>query len=136
MHIKHAIIFHQGKHTMRRKNSISNLIHVLLARVKTEIINGLQVNEDCHKRSLWLDRLTNSTYPQVKGALDNILKFSFWLNFIYHVKSDFLFTNAKRKKSKVLSESEEIINFHLGATSKPNRRLTGGSVRFRAVVIV
>ena len=25
---------------------------------------------------------------------------------------------------------------HLGAASKPNRRLTGGSVQFRAVVIV
>ena len=23
-----------------------------------------------------------------KGALDNILKFSFWLNLIYHVESD------------------------------------------------
>ena len=48
MHIKHAIIFHQGKHTMRKK-SISNLIPVLLTPVKTDIINGLQVNEDCHK---------------------------------------------------------------------------------------
>ena len=25
---------------------------------------------------------------QFKGALDNILKFSLWLNFIYHVKID------------------------------------------------
>ena len=23
----------------------------------------------------------------IKGALDNILEYSFWLNFIYHIKS-------------------------------------------------
>ena len=36
----------------------------------------------------------------LKGALDNILKFSSWLNFICHVKSDFLFTNTKRNIQK------------------------------------
>ena len=39
---------------------------------------------------------------QFKGALDNILKFSFWLNFIYQIKIDCLFTNTKRKIQKFL----------------------------------
>ena len=33
----------------------------------------------------------------LKGALDNILKFSFWLNFIYHVK---LIANLQKQKEK------------------------------------
>ena len=38
-----------------------------------------------------------------KGALDNIIfKISFWLNFIYHVKSDCEFTNTARKIQKFL----------------------------------
>ena len=47
----------------------------------------------------------------LKGALDNILKCSFWLNFIYHVRNDWSFTNTKRKIQKIPSKSEEIINF-------------------------
>ena len=39
---------------------------------------------------------------RVKGALDNILKFSFWLNLIYHVKFDYQFINTKRKILKFL----------------------------------
>ena len=31
---------------------------------------------------------TKVIYDYLKGALDNILKFSFWLNLIYHVESD------------------------------------------------
>ena len=31
---------------------------------------------------------------QIKGAFDNILKLSFWLNFIYQVKIDCYFTNS------------------------------------------
>ena len=38
----------------------------------------------------------------LKGALDNILKFYFWLNFIYHVKCNCQFTNTKRKIQKFL----------------------------------
>ena len=37
----------------------------------------------------------------IKGVLDNILKLSFWLNFLFHVKSDcIIFTNTKRKIQK------------------------------------
>ena len=47
-----------------------------------------------------------------KGALDKILKFSFGLNFIYHVKIDRLFINTKKKKnSKIPSKMEKIIIF-------------------------
>ena len=47
----------------------------------------------------------------LKGALDNILKCSLWLNFIYQVKIDCKFTNTKRKHFKNPSKCEEIINF-------------------------
>ena len=40
----------------------------------------------------------------VKGALDNIWKFSFWLNFIYQVKSDCKFTNSNRKIQQFLQK--------------------------------
>ena len=40
------------------------------------------------------------------------------------------------EKQDNISTRQVRIDFNLGATSKPNRRLTGGSVRFRAVVIV
>ena len=46
-----------------------------------------------------------------KGALDNVLKFYFWLNFIYHVKIDCLIYNYKKKNSKIPSQSREIIIF-------------------------
>ena len=46
----------------------------------------------------------------LKVPLDNILKCSFLLDFIYQIKIDCLFTNTKRKKSKIHSKSEEIIN--------------------------
>ena len=46
----------------------------------------------------------------LKGALDNIFKFSFWPNFIYQVKSGLLVCNYKKKNSKIPSKSEEIIN--------------------------
>ena len=41
----------------------------------------------------------------IKGALDNILKFYFWLNFIYHVKMQLLIYEYKKKNSKVPSEN-------------------------------
>ena len=41
----------------------------------------------------------------IKGALDNILEFSFWLNFIYQVKNDCLFTNTKRNIEKFIINS-------------------------------
>ena len=41
----------------------------------------------------------------VKGALDNILKFYFWLNFIYHVKMQLLIYEYKKKNSKIPSEN-------------------------------
>ena len=46
----------------------------------------------------------------IKGALANILTFSFWLNFIHQVNIDYLFTNSntKKKNSKIPSRSEEI----------------------------
>ena len=37
-----------------------------------------------------------------KGALDKILKFSYWLNFIYQVNIDCSFTNTKTKIQKIL----------------------------------
>ena len=42
-----------------------------------------------------------------KGALDNILKFYFWLNFIYHVqcKMQLLIYKYKKKNSKIPSEN-------------------------------
>ena len=43
-----------------------------------------------------------SFFSKLKGALDNIFNFSFWLNFIYEVKIDCLFTNTKRKIQKFL----------------------------------
>ena len=44
-----------------------------------------------------------------KGALNNILKFAFTgLNFIYHVKCDFLFTNTKRKNQKLLLNMKKL----------------------------
>ena len=46
-----------------------------------------------------------------KGALDNIIKFSSWLNFIYYVKSDLLTYKYKKKTLKRPSDSEEIIIF-------------------------
>ena len=33
----------------------------------------------------------------IKGTLDNILEFSFWLNFIYHVK---MIANLQKQKGK------------------------------------
>ena len=46
---------------------------------------------------------------RLKGALDNILKFSFWPNFIYHVKIDCLFTNTKRQIQKFLTVKKSLI---------------------------
>ena len=43
--------------------------------------------------------------------LDNILKFSFCLNFIYQVKNWLLIYKYKKKNSKIPSKSEEIIHF-------------------------
>ena len=57
------------------------------------------------------DRLELNREVKIKGAQDNIFKFSFCLNFIYHVKIDSQFTNTKRKIQKIPSESEEIISF-------------------------
>ena len=37
-------------------------------------------------------------WKYLKGALDNILKFSFWLNFIYHVK---LMADLQMQKEKI-----------------------------------
>ena len=51
--------------------------------------------------------------PRKKTLLDSILKFSFWLNYIYHVKIDCLFTNTKRKIQKFLLKSEELHQFLL-----------------------
>ena len=46
------------------------------------------------------------------GTLYNILKFSFWLNFIYHIKLDcYQIYKFKKKNSKIPSTSEKIINF-------------------------
>ena len=43
---------------------------------------------------------------KLKGALDNILKFYFWLNFIYHVKCKVLLIyEYKKKNSKIPSEN-------------------------------
>ena len=49
----------------------------------------------------------NSNYAMIKGALDNILKLSFLLNFIYRGNLQI----QKQKKSKNPSEREEIITF-------------------------
>ena len=38
-----------------------------------------------------------------KGTLDNISNVSFWINFIYRLKTDCLFTNTKNKNSKIPS---------------------------------
>ena len=40
----------------------------------------------------------------LKGALDNIFQFSFWLNFIYQIQIDCLFTPTKRKIQKFLQK--------------------------------
>ena len=65
-----------------------------------------------------------------KGTLDNILTFSFWLNNIYQVIVDNLFTNTKRKiqiflqkvkKSKIIIkhvQSGDEANFHSCYCSK------------------
>ena len=37
-------------------------------------------------KPIYITHLSNAKHPLFKGALDNILKFYFWLNFIYHVK--------------------------------------------------
>ena len=42
--------------------------------------------------------------PLLKGALDNILKFYFWLNFIYH-KMQLLIYEYKKENSKIPSEN-------------------------------
>ena len=45
-------------------------------------------------------------------TLDNILKFSFLLNLMYHEVTDKTFTNTKRRKfQKFLLKSQEIISF-------------------------
>ena len=46
-----------------------------------------------------------------QGALDNILKFPFWLYFIYQVKFDCLFTNTKRKIQKFLLKVKKSSTF-------------------------
>ena len=43
-------------------------------------------------QQLYISEYSMCLFKQIiskfKGALDNILQFSFWLNFIYHVKID------------------------------------------------
>ena len=53
---------------------------------------------------------TGRTFPSpLEGALDNILEFSFWLNFIYQVKIDCLITNTRRKIQKILQKKNKLI---------------------------
>ena len=64
-------------------------------------IGPYTVTESLFVLTGWVIRkgITWTTYflCQIKGALDNVLKFSFWVNFIYQVKIDCLFTNTKRR---------------------------------------
>ena len=48
---------------------------------------------------------------RIKGALDNILKFSFLSKFHLSGKNWLLIYKYKKKNSKIPSKSEEIINF-------------------------
>ena len=50
-------------------------------------------------------------WGMLKGT-GQYLKFSFWLNFIYHVKCAYKFTHTK-ENSEILSENEEVIIFLL-----------------------
>ena len=68
---------------------------------------------DCDVMYYYVSDVMPVNVTCVKGALDIFFfffEFSFWLNFIYQVKIDYLFTNTK-EKFKLSSKSEEIINF-------------------------
>ena len=52
---------------------------------------------------------SKSNVIHFKEALDNIFKFSFRLNFIYHVTIDCLFTNTKRKMQIFLLKGKKLI---------------------------
>ena len=47
----------------------------------------------------------------LKNALDNILKLSFWTNFIYIMYKFIANLQIEKENSKIPSKSEEIINF-------------------------
>ena len=54
---------------------------------------------DCFKALSFLALYPNNVW--IKGALDNILKFYFWLNFIYHVKCN-CYRNLRIQKEKFI----------------------------------
>ena len=83
------------------------LFLVAVLAVQYGICHGAPIGKTIFSMNYECFLIFKNFHREVKGALDNILEFSFWLNSIYQVNIDCLFTSTKRKIQKFLQKMKK-----------------------------
>ena len=92
--------------------------------------HGLRLLMKNAARNRW-DAIVKKLKRLVKGALDNILKFSCLAKFHWSCKKWLLIYKYKKKNSKISFKSEEVMNFLLSMHKVGMRRICITSVQIK-----